>query len=313
MDINKVSCRKAFTSTLEKIAAQNDTIFMVCTDSRGSVTAEGFADKFPAQFIEVGIAEQNAVGIAAGLATIGKNVFVAGPACFLTARSYEQIKVDVAYNHLSVKIIGVSGGVSYGPLGGTHTALHDIAGMRALPNIQVFVPSDNFTTTLITEYLAKNDCPAYMRTGRGDVPAIYCESDNFEMHKAKKVCEGNDATIIACGEMVYPAKMAAELLKQEGVSVRVLDMFCLKPYDEESIISAAKETKAIVTVEEHSIYGGLGELVCAVTAQNCPVPVKVMGFPDEEYKIGSSAELFEHYGFTPPNIAQEVKKLVKAK
>ena len=307
----KVSCRKAFSSALEALAAKDESIYLICTDSRGSVTAGGFAEKFPTRFIEAGIAEQNAVGIAAGLAETGKNVFVAGPACFLAARSYEQIKVDVAYNRLNVKIVGVSAGVSYGPLGGTHTALHDIAGMRALPNIQVFVPSDNFVTAFIVDVFGKSCEPAYMRTGRGDVPAIYDENDTFEIHKAKQVIDGKDATIIACGEMVYPAKMAAELLSREGISVRVLDMFCLKPYDKEAIIKAAKETKAIVTVEEHSIYGGLGELVCAVTAQNCPVPVKVMGFPDEEYKIGSSAELFEYYGFTPQNIAEEVKKLVR--
>lgn len=307
----KVSCRKAFTSALEVMATQDESIYMICTDSRGSVTAGGFAKKFPERFIEVGIAEQNAVGIAAGLADVGKNVFVAGPACFLAARSYEQVKIDVAYNRLNVKIVGVSAGVSYGPLGGTHTALHDFAGMRALPNIEVFAPSDSHLTAFVTEYLANSGCPAYMRTGRGDVEAVYDDGEVFEIHKAKQVSEGKDATIIACGEMVYTAKLAAELLSSAGLSVRVLDMFCLKPFDEDAIIKAARETGAVVTVEEHSIYGGLGELVCAVTAQHCPVPVKVMGFPDEEYKIGSSAELFEFYGFTPQGIANAVKALVQ--
>ena len=307
----KVSCRKAFTSALETLAQYDESIYMICTDSKGSVTAGGFANKYPDQFIEAGIAEQNAVGIAAGLASTGKNVFVAGPACFLTARSYEQIKVDVAYNQLNVKIVGVSAGVSYGPLGGTHTSLHDFAGMRALPNIEVFVPSDYQVTAFITEYLSKSHNPAYMRTGRGDVDAVYPENEGFQIHKAKQVCEGTDATIIACGEMVYPAKMAAELLAAEGLSVRVLDMFCLKPVDEEAIIKAAKETQAIVTVEEHSIYGGLGELVCAVTAQTHPTKVKVMGFPDEEYKIGSSHELFRHYGFTPEGIANQLMRILE--
>ena len=310
--VKKVSCRKAFTSALENLAARDENIFMICTDSRGSVTAGGFADKFPERFIEAGIAEQNAVGIAAGLAETGKNVFVAGPACFLAARSFEQVKVDVAYNNLSVKVIGVSAGVSYGPLGGTHTALHDIAGFRALPNIEVYVPGDSHVTAFITGHLAKSGNPAYMRTGRGDVPEIYNENDRFDIHKAKMVRDGKDATIIACGEMVYPSKLAAELLEKEGISVRVLDLFCLKPFDKEAIIQAARETRVIVTVEEHSIFGGLGELVCAVTAQNHPTRVKVMGFPDEEYKIGGSAELFEHYGFTPGGIAFEVKKLVNA-
>jgi len=312
MKLPKVSLRKAFTSTMEALAAHNKSLYMICTDSRGSVTSGDFAEKYPDRFIEAGIAEQNAVGIAAGLASTGKNVFVAGPACFLSARSYEQVKTDVAYNQFNVKIVGVSAGVSYGPLGGTHTSLHDFAGMRALPNIEVFAPSDHHVTAYITEYLSEKNGPAYMRTGRGDVNAVYDDGESFDIHKAKMVCDGNDVTIIACGEMVYPAKLAAEKLAAEGISARVLDMFCLKPVDKEAIVKAAKETKVIVTVEEHSIYGGLGELVCSIVAQNHPVPVKIMGFPDEEYKIGSSAELFDYYGFTPDGIANQVKKLVSS-
>ena len=308
--MTKVSCRKAFTSTLESLAKQDASLFMVCTDSRGSVTASDFAKKYPGQFIEAGVAEQNAVGIAAGLAATGKNVFVAGPACFLAARSYEQIKVDVAYNKSNVKIVGVSAGLSYGPLGGTHTTLHDFAGMRALPNIEIFVPSDALQTAFITEYLAKSNCPAYMRTGRGDVEAAYSAGDSFDIHKAKVLREGRDVSIIACGEMVYPAVKAAELLEARGVSSRVLDLFCLKPADVGAIQKAARETKAIVTVEEHSIFGGLGELVCGIVSQYRPVPVKIMGVPDEEYKVGNSADLFDFYKLTPECIAEEARKLV---
>jgi len=311
--VSKVSCRKAFTETLEKLTEYDKSLYMICTDSRGSVTAGSFAGKYPEQFIEAGIAEQNAIGIAAGLASTGKNVFVAGPACFLTARGYEQIKVDAAYNRFNIKIVGISAGVSYGPLGGTHISLHDFAGMRALPNMEVFAPSDHVQTAFITEYLAKSGCPAYMRTGRGDVWAVYPKNENFDIRKAKLVCNGKDAAVIACGEMVYPAKKAAEILAAEGIFVRVIDMFCLKPVDQETIIKAAKETKVIVTVEEHSIYGGLGELVCGITSQHHPVPVKIMGFPDEECKIGSSAELFNYYGLTPQGIANQVKKLVVLK
>jgi transketolase len=305
-----VSCRKAFMSTLENLAEKNQSLYMVCTDSRGSVTATGFAQKYPSQFVEAGIAEQNAVGIAAGLSAVGKTAFVAGPACFLAARSYEQVKVDVAYNKSNVKVIGVSAGVSYGPLGGTHTSLHDFAGMRTLPNLEIFAPSDGVQTAFITEYLAESSKPAYMRMGRGDVEAIYPDNETFEIYKAKLVCAGNDVTIIACGEMVYFAKRASELLASEGLSVRVLDMFCLKPADVDAIICAACETKVIVTVEEHSVYGGLGELVCGVTARFCPVPVSVMGFPDEEYMVGSSAELLVYYGLTAEGIAAEVKGLL---
>ena len=295
---------------MENLAEHDKSIFMVCTDSRGSVTASDFAKKYPAQFVEAGIAEQNAVGIAAGLAAVGKKVFVAGPACFLAARSYEQIKIDVAYNNFNVKIVGVSAGVSYGPLGETHTSLHDIAAMRALPNLEIFAPSDAVSTAYITKYLAESGRPAYMRVGRGDVEAIYPEGEHFDIHGAKLVAEGSDVTIIACGEMVFYAKKASELLALSGISARVLDMFCLKPADAEAICKAAKETRAIITMEEHSVYGGLGELVCGITARFCPMTVDVMGFPDEEHKVGSNEQLFEYYGLTPENIAARARELV---
>lgn len=306
----KVSCRKVFTSTLEKIAENDKSIYIVTTDSRGSVTAGGFALKYPEQFVEAGIAEQNAVGIATGLASVGKNVFVAGPACFLAARSYEQVKTDVAYNKSNVKIVGVSAGVSYGPLGGTHTSLHDYAGMRVLPNIEIFTPCDGVETEAITAYLAESRIPAYMRTGRGDVEAVYSKDETFDIHKAKVVIDGSDITIIACGEMVYHAAKAAELLKEKYIYARVLDMFCLKPADSDAVVKAAHETKRIITVEEHSVYGGLGELVCGITAQNCPIPVKVMGFPDTECKVGSSGELFRYYGLTAEGITAEAIRMI---
>ena len=316
MNVNKSSCRRAFTSAIENIAEHDKSIYIICTDSRGSVTASDFAEKYPGQFVEAGIAEQNAVGIAAGLASVGKTAFVAGPACFLSARSYEQIKIDVAYNNFDVKIVGVSAGVSYGPLGGTHTSLHDFAGMRALPNLEIFAPCDGVQTAFVTRYLATSGKPAYMRIGRGDVENVYNNGENFEIfeinkiHKAKLVADGSDITIIACGEMVLYAKKAAALLASDGVSVRVLDMFCLKPADTEAICKAARETKAIITVEEHSVHGGLGELVCGITAKFCPVPVSIMGFPDEEYKVGSNTDLFRYYGLTPENIADEARKRV---
>jgi len=308
--MSKVSCRTVFTSTIEAIAANDETIYMVCTDSRGSVTSGGFAKQYPGRFIEAGIAEQNAISIAAGLSTTGKNVFVAGPACFLSARGYEQIKTDIAYNQTNVKIIGVSAGVSYGPLGGTHTTLHDFAGLRALPNIEIFAPSDGVQAAFITRYLAKSKSPAYMRMGRGDVDTIYGENETFDIHKAKMVKDGTDVTLIACGEMVSPAIKAAEKLEKEGISTRVLDMFCIKPPDIAAILDAATQTKAIVTIEEHSVSGGLGELVCAITAQFHPTKVRVMAFPDEEYKVGKNHELFEYYGLTPGGIAQAAKNII---
>jgi transketolase len=307
----KVSCRKAFTQTLLEAARKDPLIYAITTDSRGSVTLGEFADELPGQFLELGIAEQNALALAAGLAATGRNVFVAGPACFLCARGFEQIKVDVAYNKSNVKVIGVSAGVSYGPLGGTHTALHDFASLRALPNIQVFAPSDNIQAAAITRYLASFQGPAYMRTGRGDVEPVYEAGTVFEIGKAKRIREGTDLTIIACGEMVYHAKRAADSLQEQGVSARVLDMFTIKPFDEAELLSAARETGALLTVEEHSINGGLGELAAHITAEKQPVKMKILGFPDEEYKVGSGGELFAHYGLDAPGIVRAARALVR--
>jgi len=306
----KVSCRKAFTQTLLKAARKDPTLYAITTDSRGSVTLDEFAAELPGQFLEIGIAEQNALAIAAGLAAAGRNVFVAGPACFLSARGLEQIKVDIAYNRSNVKVVGVSAGVSYGPLGGTHTALHDFASLRAMPNICIYAPSDSVQTEAITRHLVSFQGPAYLRTGRGDVEAVYSEDESFEMGKAKLVCPGTDMSIIACGELVWHAKKAAELLAAEGISVRVLDVFSIKPFDEESILAAAQETRAILTAEEHSINGGLGEMVAHITAEKHPVKIKILGFPDEEYKVGKSPELFAYYGLDAAGLVHSAHSLL---
>lgn len=306
----KVSCRKAFSNTLLEIAKEDKRIYTVATDSRGSVTTSQFFKELPDQSVELGIAEQNAVTMAAGLALTGKNVFVTSPACFLAARAYEQVKVDVAYNNTNVKLIGVSAGVSYGPLGCTHTSLHDYASMRSLPNIRVYAPADGTQTAWLIEEMTKWDGPAYIRMGRGDVEEVYPAGTAFEAGKAKIVHDGDDVALIACGEMVYYALEAAKRLKKDGISARVIDMFCLKPFDADAIVEAAKETKAIMTVEEHSIYGGLGELVAHVVAEACPRKMAILGFPDEEYLVGKSFELFTHYGLTPENIAENAKRLL---
>jgi len=183
--------------------------------------------------------------------------------------------------------------------------------MRALPNIEVFAPSDSVQTEALTKYLSTYHGPAYMRTGRGDVEAVYDEGEQFEPHRAKLVCEGSDMTIIACGETVWHARQAAIHLKESGVSARVLDMFCLKPADERAVIAAARETGAILTVEEHSIYGGLGELVAGVTARHAPVKMRMLGFPDEEYKVGKSDELFEYYGLNAGGIVKAAIQLLR--
>jgi Transketolase, C-terminal subunit len=313
MSVSGIPCRKAFTETILSEAFHDKNIFVVASDSRGSATLDDFAIKLPDQFVEVGIAEQNAVGVGAGLATCGKNVFVCGPACFYTARSLEQVKTDVAYTHTNVKVIGISGGVSYGALGTTHHSLHDIASLRTFPNINVYIPSDRFQTISLTRHLAHTFESAYVRMGRNAVPDIYTEKDSFVSGKANVLTEGQDIAIIASGETVYHALMAESVLKKEGIHATVIDMHTLKPVDAESILKAASVTGHILTVEEHSIYGGLGAIVAEITSQNNPVKIKILGFPDENVINAQPLEIFDYYGLTAKNIAQEAKKLIGKK
>ncbi|MFW6371689.1 MAG: transketolase family protein [Bacteroidota bacterium] len=312
--MNSKPCRKVFTETILDLAKANKDILVVTSDARGSVTLNEFADELPLQFVETGIAEQNAVGIGAGLAIMGKKVFVCGPACFYTARALEQIKVDVAYTGTNVKIIGVSGGVSYGALGSTHHSIHDIAVMRALPGISVVLPCDNRQTAWLTRELANTEGPFYIRMGRGAVPDVYSKNDvSFTLGKANTLMEGDDITLIGTGETVYHVLKAGELLRQHKINARVLDMHTLKPLDKDAIIAAARETGYIITVEEHSIHGGLGEAVAGTVVESYPVPVKIIGFPDIHVVHGSSKELFHHYGLTAENIVKQVLTLKKVR
>lgn len=305
------SNRHAFTGALLDVATGDSSIVAVTSDAKGSVTLGEFEKHLPGQFIELGIAEQNTVGVAAGLARAGQRPFVCGPACFYSARAVEQIKNDVAYADTNVKIVGVSGGVSYGALGSTHHSLHDIAFMRAIPNMSIIFPCDIWQTDSVTRFLASHVGPVYMRLGRGAVPEVYESSDDvFEFGKAKTLREGRDCTIIACGEMVHHALDAADALASRGTEARVLDMATIKPLDTESVIRAAEETGAIVTLEEHSIYGGLGSAVAEVVVQHRPVPMKILGFPDEFVPAGSSNELFEYYGFTEPRLSEAIELLL---
>ncbi len=301
------AARMAFTRTLLALAREDQTIFATATDSRGSVTLNEFADALPAQFVECGIAEQNAIGIAAGLANAGIRPFVCGPACFFSMRSAEQVKVDIAYSHMNVKVIGVSGGVSYGALGMSHHATQDIALFRATPGLEIFIPADGPQTVALTKYLAKSSEPAYVRMGRGAVPNVYEEPAPFAPGKANKLREGSDAAIIACGEMVYHALKAAQALAEEGIAVSVYDMHTLRPLDEAAILEAA-ETGFVVTVEEHNIHGGLGGAVAEVLSQEKPTRMRILGLPDAKHFTGNSAEVFAHYGLTAEGIAQAVRK-----
>jgi transketolase len=306
-----IACRKQFTVTLLELARQDKDIIAVTTDARGSVTLGDFADALPEQFVECGIAEQDAVGISAGLAHSGKKVFCCGPACFYVARSLEQVKVDLAYSENPVTILGVSGGVAYGALGATHHSLHDIAVLRTFPGMTVCLPSDWRVTKKLVKMLVDYDKPCYVRVGRAAVPDVYADDNfQFQVGKAITVCEGTDLTIVATGETVYHAWQAALQLKEQGVQARVLDCSWLKPFDEEAICKAARETGRIVTVEEHSQYGGLGAMVCEVLSEH-PVPVRILGIPDENVVHGTNAEIFHHYGLDAEGIVKASLSFLK--
>ncbi|MEO2507332.1 transketolase family protein [Clostridium paraputrificum] len=309
--MNKIANRQVICDTLMELAKDDKDIYVLTSDSRGSASMTNFANEYPKQFVEVGIAEQNLVGIAAGLATTGKKCFAASPACFLTMRSIEQVKVDVAYSNTNVKLIGISGGVSYGALGMSHHSLQDIAVMRAIPNMDIFLPADRFETEKLVRELVKYDKPAYIRIGRNPVDDVYESTDfDFQIGKANVMREGKDITIIATGETVKPAIEASDELRELGIKCRVLNMHTIKPLDEEAIIKAAKETGYIITVEEHSIYGGLGAAVSEVVVQNAPVPMKIAGIKDEAAITGTSKEIFNYYGLSKENLVKLAKELI---
>lgn len=309
--MNKIPNRQVICDTLMELAQENRDIVVLASDSRGSAAMAPFANAYPEQFVEVGIAEQNIVGMSAGLAHSGKKAFVTSPACFLSMRSIEQIKVDVAYSGTNVKLIGISGGISYGALGMSHHSVQDFAVARAIPGLAVVIPADRHETKKMTEALVQHNGGVYVRIGRNPVEDVYASDDYpFEIGKAVMLQDGSDVTIIGVGETVRVALDAAEELAKEGVSCRVINMHTIKPLDEEAIIAAAKETGHIITVEEHSIFGGLGAAVAEVVVQNHPVPMKVIGIPDEPAIAGKTAEVFQHYGISSENLRQVALELI---
>ena len=310
--MNKIPNRKAICDVLLKEAETDKDIVVLCSDSRGSASLAPFAEAYPEQFVEMGIAEQDLVSVSAGLAHCGKKAFAASPACFLSTRSYEQCKIDVAYSNTNVKLIGISGGISYGALGMSHHSAQDIAAMSAIPNMRVYLPSDRFQTAKLIEALLKDEKPAYIRVGRNPVEDIYTE-DNcpFEMDKATVLAEGTDAAIIACGEMVRPAYEAAKLLEKDGIHATVLDMYCVKPLDKEAIVKAASNAKVVVTAEEHAPFGGLGSMVRQVVGAECPRTVLNIALPDAPVVSGTSQEVFDYYGMNAEGIAKTVKDALK--
>lgn len=302
--------KQVVCNVLMELAKEDKDIVVLCSDSRGSGSMTPFADALPEQFIEVGIAEQSLVSMAAGLANAGKKPMAVSPASFLSTRSMEQVKVDCAYSHMNVKLLGISGGVSYGALGMTHHSSTDIADMASIPGMRVYLPSDRLQTELLTRALMADTDPAYVRVGRNAVEDVYEEGQvPFEMDKATLVREGQDLAIIACGEMVLYAKRAAEALAKEGIQAMVVDMYCVKPLDREAVLKAAG-TGHILTVEEHVAIGGLGSMVAQLVAQEAPCKMKCLTLPDTPVITGTSKEVFHYYGLDDEGIVKAARELL---
>lgn len=306
-------CRKAFATTLEDLALRDPRIVVLSNDSVSSASLSHFAEIFPGRLFNVGIAEQNMVGMASGLANGGKIPFVAAAGCFLTGRALEQIKVDVAYTGTNVKLCGVSPGLAYGPLGGTHHSIEDIAWLRAIANMTIIVPADPLETEQAVRAAADFVGPVYLRISRMGVPIVHAADYRFEIGKAVRLRDGNDITLAACGTLVPRALEAAALLESEGIQARVINMATVKPIDHEAIVAAAVETGGIVTAEEHTIYGGFGSAVAEIVATNHPVPMRILGVPGVFAPTGSTEFLFEHFGLTPQGIHDAALDLIKSR
>jgi transketolase len=313
MNANLYDCRDAFAATLETLAAGDQTIVAVCNDSVGSSKLGGFKSKFPGRLVNVGIAEQNMVGVGAGLANGGRIPFVCGASCFLTGRALEQIKADISYSNANVKLIGISSGMAYGELGPTHHSIEDFAWTRVLPNLPVIAPCDRSETAAAVRWAASYAGPCFLRLSRVGVPDLLPEDHTFELGRANLLRDGTDVTLIANGTLTHRMVKAGEILAKQGVNARVLNMATVRPIDEKAIIAAARETGAIVTAEEHSIYGGLGSAVAEVVVENAPVPMKRLGVPGIYAPTGSAEFLLDEFGMAPSAIAEATLALIKRK
>lgn len=302
-------CRDAFSATLESLAESDPRIVGVVSDSVGSSKLVNFRKRWPDRLVNVGIAEQTVVAVGAGLANGGKVPFVSAASCFLTARAMEQIKADIAYSNVNVKLIGQSSGVAYGELGPTHHSIEDLAWLRLLTNLTVLVPSDPWETEQAIRAAAELDGPVFVRMSRMPVPAISRRNAKFEIGRAEVLAEGDDLAIICNGVMVHRALAAAATLEDEGIGARVINMSTINPLDEAAVIAAA-ETGAILTVEEHSVRGGLGGAVAEVVTANRPVPVRRMGFPGF-LPTGSAEWLMEQHGLTADGIAAAARDVLE--
>ena len=300
-----------FADTLLTEAKKNSKIIVVTSDSRGSGKLVPFGKELPQQIVEVGIAEQNLVGISAGLSASGKKVFAVSPASFLTARSLEQIKADIAYSDQPVCLVGISAGISYGQLGSTHHSIHDFAVMRCINNMSIVAPADNFETSEVIKQAVNYNHPLYIRYGKKPMLDIHSNKTQFQIGKAIIIEEGEDVALIATGETVQRAFLASQILKENNINPTIVSMHTIKPFDSETFLKIAKKSKVIVSIEEHSEFGGLGEQCASLLAQNqININFKIIGIPDEYMVNGSQSDVLDHYNMSPEKIAKITKSLI---
>jgi transketolase len=303
-------CRIAWSQTLEELAAQDARVCAVVNDSVSSTRLSGFRARFPERFVNVGIAEQNMVGVGCGLANGGMIPYVSGASCFLTARAMEQVKVDLAYSNSNVKLCGMSSGMAYGELGPTHHSIEDLAWTRILPNLAVVVPADPLETAAVIRASLRHVGPMFLRISRIPVPQVHSEGHDFTLGRAVRLRDGDDVTLIANGIMVSRALNAADALERRGISARVLNMSTMSPLDTDAIVEAARKTRGIVTAEEALASGGLGGAVAEVLAVHHPTPMRILGVPGVFAPTGSAEFLLEHFGLTAAGIEKAVLGLL---
>jgi len=305
---NKKATREAYGEVLKELGKENDKVVVLDADLSNATKTGGFAKEFPDRFFNMGIAEQDMVSTAAGLSTCGKIPFASSFAVFLTGRAYDQVRNSVAYPNLNVKLCGTHAGVTVGEDGATHQMLEDISITRTLPNLKVFCPADEIETRWLIKEIAKIEGPCYVRLGRSKVPQIYDENEKFEIGKFKVFGEGTDATIFASGVTVSEALIAKDELEKEGINVRVVDVCSIKPLDEETILKCAKETKKLISVEDHMITGGIGSAIAEVLTEKYPAKLVRMGINDSFGRSGKAGELVKYYGLDSANIIKTVKE-----
>ena len=303
---------EVFAETLLDLAKEDKDIIVVTSDSRGSGKLTNFGKELPNQLIEVGIAEQNLVGICAGLAAAGKKVFGVSPSSFLTARSLEQIKNDIAYSNYPVTLVGISAGVSYGQLGSTHHSIHDLAVLRTINNIDIIVPADNFETKQSIINAVNYPKPLFIRFGKKPMLKIHNNDDSFTIGKGIKIREGKDILFVTTGETAQRALLASDILQKNNIFSSHINMHTLKPFDDNLLLDSLLKVKAIISVEEHSESGGLGEKCASIISQhNIKIPFKIIGFPDEYMINGSQSDVLDHYNMSPEKLANIAENLIK--